>query len=73
MFIVVANFDNVPAAGVEDSLLQELGAIGYNMTLKEGYMSVVTSVSSIGNETEALGTVLVLSCLVIVTTWYCYT
>ena len=37
------------------TLVQELGAIGYNMTLKSGYMSVVTSVSSLGGETEAQG------------------
>jgi len=41
--------------GVSAELLSNLTDLGYNMTLKAGYMSVVTSVSSLGDKVEAVG------------------
>jgi len=40
---------------VSAELLSNLTDLGYNMTLKAGYMSVVTSVSSLGDKVEAVG------------------
>ena len=47
------NFCN--PGSVDKQLTEELNDLGYNMTLKDGYMSIVTSVSNLRGFAEAEG------------------